>query len=171
MKLSDYGYPTPLRNLPGVGPLEWAVAQHGWTDELEEQAHDLAIYLFGIQESETHLAIEQDGRVWIGGVEVECGGKKDLERLGAQWEANFAPLKYFRDESDEFWSGIGWDVTDGEGKQLEVMRYIGRPMICFVKQLHADVSQTIGELEEDAGHDAEAWGSKLAEDARRFKGG
>jgi hypothetical protein len=167
LKLADYGYPVPLRNLPFVGPLEWAVAQQGWTDELEEAAHELAEEMFGICDDDTHLCIEAADSAWLGGREVPAQNAEELFRLQAEWERHFEPLRYFRDESDAYWTSKGWDVTDGEGKQLEVMRYIGRSMICFVEGLHEEALKTIGGFEDDDG--AEAWGARLEEEAKRFK--
>lgn len=99
-----------LRHLPGVEVLEYRVQQHGWTDALEEWAHELSEDLFGISEHD----IEEDE------------------------EERFPVLRMMRDEADEYWARYGWDVTDGEGKLLAVMEYLTRPLVCVVEQRHPD---------------------------------
>jgi hypothetical protein len=54
-------------------------------------------------------------------------------------------------------------VTDEAGKQLQVMHGLGRPLICAVKKIHADAGFHMGEGE------AEAWGARLEEEAKRYK--
>ena len=151
-----------LRYLDGVGPLEWALIQNGWTGANEERAAALSEHLVGIEEDDTHSWIDDDGKLYIGGVEVEPGA--DAPRLLQEWEAHFEPMRMFRDESDAYWASVGWDVTNEEGKQLEVMRHLGRPLVCAVKRIHVDAALNIGQQQE-----ADAWGESLAEEARRFK--
>jgi hypothetical protein len=153
-----------LRDLPGVGPLEWAISQKGWTDENEEWALDLSEDLFGIVPDDTIPWTDDSGKLIIGGVEFAGSTHDELFSQCEAWEKHFEVLKYFRDESDAFWSSMGWDVTDGQGKQLEVMRILDRPLVCVVKKLHVDAKLNI-----DQEQNAEAWGAKLAEDAKRFK--
>ena len=124
-----------LRNLPGVGPLEWEVEQHGWTDDLTEWAHDLAEDLFGVCEL-------------------------DIEDEIAMDDPRFEYLKLMRDEADEYWARFGWDITDGKGKQLRVMEYLGRPLLCAVKKLHADAKFTMAD---------ETWAARMEADAKSFK--
>ena len=152
-----------LRQLPGIEALEWALAQHGWTEDNSEWADDLAEELFGISEEDTYPWVDDDGATFIGGSPVEPSDQAELLRLCTAWEANFEPLRYFRDESDAYWGALGWDVTDGAGKQLEAMRSLGRPLLCAVKALHTDAKLNIG------AEDAEAWAARLAEEARIFK--
>jgi hypothetical protein len=154
-----------LRQLEGVGPLEWELKSHGWTDENIDRADNLAEYLFGITYEDTEACISDRGNLTIAGNEVQCSGPDDHGRAIAAWEENFAVLRLFRDESDAFWASVGWDVTDGEGRQLEVMRRMDRPLVCVVKKLHPDAELYLGEEQDEA----EAWGSSLAEQARQFK--
>ncbi len=167
MPRSEYGYPTPLRNLPGVGPLEWALAQEGWTPDNTEKAEALSEYLFGISRDETWLWVDGRAGTWLGGVELIGIDRAGIDAKAADWEKHFDVLKLFRDESDAYWASVGWDVTDGEGKQLEVMRELARPLVCFVKRIHADAYETL--CDEGHAEDAEAWGERLAEEARLFK--
>jgi hypothetical protein len=148
-----------LRDLPGVGVLEWEVEQHGWTDEAEEWAHDLSEELFGISGHDTYPALEEDGRLTLAGSLREEKGEAALE-VAREWKDHFQPLRMFRDEADSFWSSCGWDVTDGNGKQLAVMEYLGRSLICVVKKLHPAAGFTVSD---------EALEARLAEEARRFK--
>lgn len=124
-----------LRDQSGVGPLEWEVEQHGWTEDLVESAHDLAEDLFGVSE----LDVEDD--IALDDPRYEC-------------------LKLMRDEADEYWARLGWDVTDGEGKQLRVMEYLSRPLLCAVKRLHPDAKLAMAD---------DAWAASLEADAKRFK--
>lgn len=151
-----------LRDLLGVGTLEWAIAQDGWTEENEEWAAGLSESLFGIAIEDTYPCVDEDGSCWLGGVEVPDA--EEFRRRSEAWEPNFDVLRYFRDESDAYWASVGWDVTDGQGKQLEVMRRLGRSLVCVVNRLHADAALNI-----DSEQDAKAWGAKLEEEAKRFK--
>ena len=65
-----------------------------------------------------------------------------------------------RDEADAYWASFGWDVTDGEGKQLRVMDYLIIPMVCAVERL-IPIARFRGA--------ANAWGARLEEEARRFR--
>lgn len=71
-----------------------------------------------------------------------------------------AVFRLMRDESDAYWASHGWDVTDGQGKQLQVMDILTRPMVCMVAKLHPDAKFSGAE---------QAWASKLEEEAKRFK--
>lgn len=124
-----------LRNEPGVGPLEWEVEQHGWTEALVESAHDLAEDLFGVCEID---------------IEVEM----DLA------DPRFEFLRLMRDEADAYWARLGWDITDGEGRQLRVMEYLSRPLLCAVRHLHPAARFTRAD---------EAWAASLEADAKQFK--
>ncbi len=124
-----------LRDQSGVGPLEWEVEQHGWTEDLVESAHDLAEDLFGVSELDVEDDIALD-------------------------DPRYEFLKLMRDEADEYWARLGWDVTDGEGKQLRVMEYLSRPLLCAVKGLHPDAKLAMAD---------DAWAASLEADARRFK--
>ncbi|WP_311269738.1 hypothetical protein [Sphingobium sp. WCS2017Hpa-17] len=126
-----------LRNEPGVGPLEWEVEQHGWRDDLIESAHDLADDLFGICELDIELVMDL------------ADPRFEFQRL-------------MRDEADVYWAQLGWDVTDGEGKQLRVMEYLSGPLLCAVKRLHPAARFTRAD---------EAWGAKLEADAKQFNAG
>lgn len=126
-----------LRYEPGVGPLEWQVEQYGWKDELIAMAHGLARHLFGVCEF-------------------------DIEDEIALDDPRFEFLTMFRDEADVYWGQLGWDVTDGEGKQLRVMEYLSRPLLCAVKHLHPDARFTRAD---------EAWAAKLEADAKHFNAG
>lgn len=113
--------------------MEWAVEQSGyWTDELEDRAHDLSEYHFGICDLDTD----------------------DID------EAHFEVRRFMRDEADAWWATYGWDVTDGEGRQLRVMEFLTRPMVCMVKSLHEDASYSGGD---------KAWADQLEDEARRFR--
>lgn len=153
-----------LRDLPGVGPLEWAIAEHGWTDTNEERATDLSDDLFGIDPDDTHPWLDDDGQTIIGGVETSAASPEELASQCQAWEQHFEVLRYFRDEADAFWTSVGWDITNGEGKQLEVMRLLGRPLVCVVKKIHVDASLNLEE--ED---DLDAWTAKLEQEAKLFK--
>ncbi|WP_152520607.1 hypothetical protein [Sphingobium sp. HDIP04] len=124
-----------MRDQPGVGVLEWEVEQHGWKDETIEWAHDLAEDLFGVCEI-------------------------DIEDEIAMDDPRFEFLKLMRDEADEYWGRLGWDITDGKGGQLRVMEYLARPLLCAVKRLHPDAAFTMAE---------EAWAAQLEADAKSFK--
>jgi hypothetical protein len=124
---------TLLRLIPEVGTLEWRVAQKGmWDEELIEWAHELAEHLFGISEYD----IEED-------------------------EDEFFPvLRMMRDEADAYWKQHGWDVTDEEGKQLIVMDYLAKPLVCLVEKRHPDAQFK---------RSTEDWARQLEDDAKRFK--
>jgi hypothetical protein len=124
-----------LRYQPGVGPLEWEVEQHGWTNGAIEWAHDLAEELFGVCEL-------------------------DIEDEIAMDDPRFEFLRMMRDEADEYWARLGWDITDGDGRQLRVMEYLARPLLCAVKQLHPGARFMRAE---------EEWGARLEADAKMFK--
>lgn len=135
-----------LRDLPGVGALEFQLEE--WTpkrgplggrdydaeDDLVNWAHDLAEHYFGI-----------------------CNEDIDLD------DSHFPVLRMFRDEGDEYWRKHGWDVTNEEGKQLLVMEYFLRPMVCMVEKLHPDAKFNGGEA------DVDAWAASLEAEAKRFK--
>lgn len=135
-----------LRDLPGVGTLEFTLEQ--WTtpraalggrdyaaeDDLDDWADSIAEHYFGI-----------------------CDEDIDLD------DTHFPVLRMFRDEADEYWRGHGWDVTDGEGKQLRVMEYFIRPMVCMVEKLHPDAKFNGGDA------DVDAWAASLEAEAKRFK--
>lgn len=134
-----------LRDIPGVGTLEWALEQRGGAshsplhgfderEDLNERAHDFAAYLFGISDDEI-----------------------DLD------DSHFPVLRMFRDEQDEYWRSHGWDVTDGEGGLLRVMEYFTRPLVCVVEKLDEDAVFEGGEA------DLEAWTASLEEAAKHFK--
>lgn len=124
-----------LRDLPGIGTLEWAVEQKGyWTEELEEWARDLAEHYFGV---------------------CDC----DLEDMS---DDNFKPLRMMRDEADVYWRSFGWDVTDGNGKQLVAMDFLLKPLVCVVEKLHPDANF-------NSQDDTDAWAAELEEAAKRFK--
>jgi len=126
-----------LRDQLGVGVLEWEVEQHGWTDINIAWAHGLACDLFGVCE-------------------------RDIEEELSLDDARFDFLKLMRDEADEYWARLGWEVTDGEGQQLRVMEYLGRPLLCAVKDLHADAKFTKAD---------DAWAAQMEADAKRFSSG
>lgn len=128
---------TLLRHQPNVELLEYRLVEKGaWTDELEDWAHEIAEALFGVSEYD----IEDDD-------EIEA--------------KHFAPVfAMMRDESDAYWAKHGWDVTDGNGKQLKVMDYLTRPMVCLVEKLHPDARFTQGEAE---------WGARLEAEAKQFR--
>lgn len=124
-----------LRDLPGIETLEYRFEQHGgWSDLLEEEVRDLAEELFGISEYD----IDDD------------------------WDddEHFPQLKHMRDESDAYWASHGWDVTDGNGKQLAVMDILLRPMVCLVERKHPEATFSGG---------TEAWASQLEADAKTFR--
>lgn len=121
-----------LRKLPGVELLEYRVQCSRWDDYYEDWADNLAEELFGISE---HDIPEDD------------------------WD-NFPVMKMMRDESDAYWAGFGWDVTDGKGKQLEVMHYLTRPLVYVVEKRHPDARYTPS---------VDDWARKLEEDAKNFK--
>jgi hypothetical protein len=133
-----------LRDLPGVGVLEWEIEQHGWTKETEAWAAELSILLFGIDEDATHAALDDRGRLLIGGTIFDDIGDRAMARV-EEWEEQFEVLRMFRDEADAYWASCGWDVTDGLGKQLAVMQYFARPLICLVKSLHPSARFAIPE--------------------------
>ncbi len=132
-----------LRDIDYVGPLEWAleqrgpersnIAAHGYghSDDLEERGHGLAEHLFGI-----------------------CDEDIELD------DSHFPVLRMFRDEADAYWASHGWDVTDGQGKQLRCMEYLIRPMVCAVERLHPDATLPSA---------TDAWAAQLEEEAKRFK--
>lgn len=123
-----------LRDQPGVGVLEWEVEQHGWTDDLIDWAHELAEDLFGVSEFDLAGEIAFDDPL-------------------------FEFLTLMRDEADEYWARVGWDITDGNGKQLRVMEYLSRPLICAVKRLLPAARFTKAD---------EAWAAQMEADAKRF---
>lgn len=104
-----------VRDLPEVELLEYRLeGVGGWSDSLEDWAHELAEELFGISEYD----IDEDDEALT--VRAEY-----VKRL-------------MRDESDAYWASHGWDVTNGKGKQLGVMDLFLLPMICLVEKLHPD---------------------------------
>lgn len=123
-----------LRDQPGVGVLEWEVEQHGWTDDLIDWAHELAEDLYGVSE-------------------FDLAGEIAFE------DTRFEFLTLMRDEADVYWAQFGWDITDGEGKQMRVMEYLARPLLCAVKHLHPAAKFTRA---------GEAWAASLEADAKRF---
>lgn len=126
-----------LRDLEGVGTLEWRVSQLGYWDHVfESWGQDLAEHYFGVCE-------------------------EDLEHIP---EEKFAVRRMMRDESDAYWRAHGWDVTDGEGKQLIVMDVFLKPMVAAVEKLHPDA---IFEMKAST----EEWARQLEEAAKRFKPG
>jgi hypothetical protein len=123
-----------LRHQPNVEVLEYRLVEEGgWTDDLEAWAHYIAEELFGISEYD----IDDD--------------------LEPHFEAVF---RMMRDESDAYWAKHGWDVTDGEGKELKVMDYLTRPMVCLVEQLHPDARFKMS---------TDSWAAQLEADAKRFR--
>jgi hypothetical protein len=133
-----------MRDLPGVDVLEWEVEQHGWTTETEAWAAELSRLLFGIDEDATHAALDERGRLVIGGSTFDDIGDRAIARV-EDWEKHFEVLRSFRDEADAYWASVGWDVTDGKGKQLIVMQYLARPLICIIKSLHPSARLAVSE--------------------------
>lgn len=124
-----------LREIPDVELFEYRFHEHGsWTDELEDWAHGIAESLFGISEYD----IDDD------------------------WDDDkyFPVLRYMRDEGDAYWAKHGWDVTDGNGKELRIMDCLTRPMVCLVEKLHPDARFTLAD---------EAWAERLEADAKQFR--
>lgn len=125
---------TLLRHLPHVEIFEYRYAEKGgvWVDH-GLWAADISDELFGISEY-------------------------DVEDFD---EVLFKPvLTMMRDESDAYWAKHGWDVTDGNGKQLEIMRWLTRPMVCLVEKLHPAAEFTMA---------AETWASQLEAEAKAFR--
>jgi hypothetical protein len=121
-----------LRHLPMVDVIEYRIETDGLTDDVEAWCDQLAEDLFGISEH-------------------------DID--AADWDT-FPVLHMMRDESDAYWASHGWDVTDGNGKQLAVMEFLARPMVCVVEKRHPQAQFKL------AGED---WARKLEEEAKRFR--
>lgn len=122
-----------LRHLPNVEVLEYRIEERG-LDAVEEWIHDLSEELFGISEYD----IEDD---WDN-------------------ETYFPAFAMTRDESDAYWAERGWDVTDGKGKQLQVMECLLRPLTCVVEKLHPDARFT---------GSTDAWAAQIEEAAKNFR--
>lgn len=135
-----------LRDLPGVGTLDWALEQ--WTPKRaalggRDYDADEDLHEFGLDVAEHYFGI--------------CDDDIDLD------DSHFPQLRMFRDEADEYWRSHGWDVTDGEGRQLRAMQYLLRPMVCMVEKLHPGAKFSGGEAE------LATWTAQLEEAAKRFK--
>lgn len=124
-----------LRDLPGIEVLEYRIEEYGWTREVEDAIHELSEELFGIAE-------------WD---------------IPDEWDDDeyYPAFKMMRDESDAYWAARGWDVTDGKGKQLQVMECLLRPLTCVVEKLHPDARYT--------GDTTAVWAAQLEAAAKRFR--
>lgn len=121
-----------LRNLPMVDVIEYRIETDGFTDDAEAWCDQLAENLFGISE---HDIDEGD------------------------WDS-FPVFQLMRDEADAYWASYGWDVTDGRGKQLAVMEFLTRPLVCLVEKRHPRAQFKLA---------SEDWARKLEEEASRFR--
>lgn len=175
--------PIRLIDLPGVAELEEALNVRGWHllpeyDGLEDRIARLSRRLFGIADDDTGFTPRPDE------IQERFGADRySLTATGSrrkqEWEAHFDFLESEEDftdpQEDLFWEVMGWDVTDGEDCQLAILAYFGRPLVCVLKRLHPkarfeiDAGTREPVVNVDPERDAEQWGAKLAEDARRFK--
>jgi hypothetical protein len=169
-----------LRDLPGVAEIEAALHVPGRQldkqyDDLDERIAKLSRRLFGLADAETAFVPgPSDGRTERSGigrdsVELFIYNEQGEQRLDA-WEAHFEFLDYeYDEEAEQFWTVMGWDVTDGSGEELLCMEYFGRPLTCLVKRLHPAARLSNEGGAPASGESAEEWGRKLEEEARRFK--
>jgi hypothetical protein len=142
-----------IRDLPGVDVLESEIEQHGWTEETEAWAGELAQLLFGVNEEDTQASLDAHGRLVLAGHTFQDGGTLAIARAET-WEKHFEVLRTSGAEADAYWASWGWDVTDGQGTQLRLMDYLARPLICVIKALHP--SARFGRLGTPAGAQLEA---------------
>lgn len=170
-----------LRDLPGVAALEAALHVPGWHllkehDGLEERIIALSKQLFGITPDETEIEAGPDD--WEVHDTPTTMGRltREAQERHELWELPFDFLDYEYDEEAEvFWTAFGWDVTDGNGNELAIMEYFGRPLTCITKRLHTKARFMLSKdpippaSNADLQGEAEAWGASLAEDARRYK--
>ncbi len=170
-----------LKDLTGVAELEEALHVPGSQllpeyDDLEVRISQLSKALFGIDEIDTQFSpkpteLLDPGRFGSEEILTDEGAKRKEE-----WEENFAFLEYEYDEEDVFWTAVGWDINDDNGEQLIIMDYVSRQIVCIVKGLHPKarlVAQGNANpnpaTDEQASMLADAWGLKIALEAKQFK--
>jgi hypothetical protein len=175
-----------LRDLPGVAELEAALHVPGRHllkeyDDLEDRIAAASRRLFGLSKEETEfIPAAEDVEIirWPMAPRGEEWRRFTDRAEGklAEWESHFEFLDHEYEEEDVFWSAFGWDVTDGAGEQLAIMDYFGRPLVCLLKRLHARSRLSLSgddplirATPEEAEREAEEWGRRLAEEARRHK--
>lgn len=126
-----------LRHLPDVEIFEYRFAEHKrvWDEDYESWAADISDALFGISDF-------------------------DFDDDNPHEDRFQEVFRMMRNESDEYWAKHGWDVTDGNGKQLEIMDCLTRPMVSLVEKLHPEARFT---------HGTEAWGKSLEEEAKNWR--
>lgn len=124
-----------LRELPGIAEMEdhlkraAADPSGSWSklrDGLDQKADALSVRLFGLTVADTNYP-EDTG-------EDEAHWDRSFHR----WEDNFACLN----PTDDGWAvtilifdAAGWDITDGQGRPLAIMDYLGRQLVCVAKGL------------------------------------
>lgn len=157
-----------LRELPGVAEMEdhlkraEADPSGSWSklrDGLNEKTDALSVRLFGLAVADTHYpeATGEDDEAW--------------NRSFHRWEDNFACLNPTADG----WAvtilildAAGWDITDGKGKPLAILDYIGRQLVCVAKGLKGRQPGEVSADDEPL-FDAAAVEKALAADAVAFK--
>ena len=166
--------PIRLRDLPGVAELEAALHVSGRQldkqyDNLVDRIEDLCRRLFGISWGDTHFHFKEADlrRPQMSNVDGKRQPTTEGWAKNHQWEENFNFLHASYGEENTFWSAFDWDVTDGNGNRLLIMKYFGRSLVCLLKQLHPD--SRFSPTAEKAGETTEVWEQKLAADALSFQ--
>lgn len=164
-----------LRDLPGVAELEarlTRIANHKsplWTpdgDYLHEDVDRLSRELFGLTESDTYF--DED---------VEAAGLSEdlVEEAWDRWEAHFAVLG---EENEHFflrkpasnslvaWEAMGWDVSDGGGREMWATALLGRQIVALAKGLRKPGHSLQRALTDDETQEIEA---RLTAEAAKFR--
>lgn len=142
-----------LRELPGIADLEVKVAtcETLMADELQDlrrQIDTVCLTLFGITPGEA--ATPPDNRYsWD------------------EWQALFEFLDGdFEEQEEAFWEAFSIDTDGPDGFQLECVDFIGRPLVCALRQLHPAASLRFApglKSDDQLAAEAEAWGRWLVE--------
>lgn len=78
-----------------------------------------------------------------------------------EWDLHFDALELPFEQQAPLWQALGWDVTGDDGKPLRCLNSFNRQLLAHIKGL-----PLLGEDLPDTA--AESWGSRLADEARRF---
>jgi hypothetical protein len=110
-----------LRDLPGVIEIErmcglsepWDGFNRSWT---LGQIDRVSVSLFGLPYGVT----DYDCFEW------SAEGEQPTRQ---QWEALLSNANRPLSETEPFWTALGWDVTDGEGRELDCAHWFARQII------------------------------------------